>query len=270
MAKIDLVSQNWCDLIFAGRNKSYGAFKMRADSGKRHSKAVVIVVFLTIAAILIPYLVKLATPKQEIKTTEVVSLSKLQEAKVKDEHIVKRVVPQQAKPQRIKSSIKFTAPVIKKDEEVSEEDEMKSQEELGESKVAISIADVQGNDDEHGQDIADLKEIITSEPEDFVYDVVEEEPVFPGGEEALLRYISENLKYPSIAQEQGIQGVVLTRFVVTSSGEVGDVQILRSLDPYCDREAQRVIRSLPKFIPGKQQGKAVSVWFTLPIRFRLE
>lgn len=270
MAKIDLISQDWCELIFSGRNKSYGAFKMRANSGSRHTRAVIIVIFLTIAAILVPFLVKLATPVKEEKITEVVSLSQLQEAKVKDEHIVKRVAPQQVQPQRIKSSIKFTAPVIKKDEEVSEDDEMKSQEELGESKVAISIADVQGNDDIAGEDIADIKEIITSEPEEKVYDVVEQLPVFPGGEAALLKYIADNLKYPSIAQEQGIQGVVLTRFVVTSTGEVGEVQILRSVDSYLDREAQRVIRTLPKFIPGKQQGKAVAVWFTLPIRFRLE
>lgn len=270
MSKIDLVSQDWCNLVFAERNKNYGAFKLRADSANRHLKAVILVIVLTICAILIPMLIKMATPKHEDKMTEVVRLSQLQEAKVKDEHIIKRVEPKQVQPQRIKSSIKFTAPVIKKDEEVAETDEMKSQEELGETKVAISVADVQGNDDEHGEDIADIKELITSEEEEKVYDVVEQQPVFPGGEEKLLDYISKNLKYPSIAQEQGIQGVVILRFIVTSSGHVGEVQVIKSLDPYCDREAKRVIQSLPAFIPGKQQGKPVSVWFNIPVRFKIE
>ena len=103
-----------------------------------------------------------------------------------------------------------------------------------------------------------------------MYNVVEQMPTFPGGEEALLNYISEHIKYPSVALEQGIQGTVMLRFVVTGTGEIGEVQILKGLDPYCDREAKRVVASLPKFIPGKQQGRPVSVWYTCPIRFVIE
>ena len=154
---------------------------------------------------------------------------------------------------------------------MDESAEMKAQEELGKSNLQISIADVKGNDEEHGKDIADLKEVITSQVEDTkVYNVVEQMPTFPGGEEALLNYISEHIKYPSVALEQGIQGTVMLRFVVTGTGEIGEVQILKGLDPYCDREAKRVVASLPKFIPGKQQGRPVSVWYTCPIRFVIE
>lgn len=272
MAKIDLISREWCDLIFTGRNKSYGAFKLRAESGSRHTRSVLIVIGLVACAILIPMLVKMATAnKVDESMTEVTTLSKIQEAKVKDENIVKRFEPKQEQPQLIKSSIKFTVPVIKKDEEVAEADEMKSQEELGQSKVSISIADVQGNDEAHGKDIADIKEVITSAPEQVkVYDVVEQMPTFPGGEAALMKYIGDHLKYPSIALEQGIEGLVVLRFVVTGSGQVGEVNVIRSLDSYCDREAVRVIKSLPKFIPGKQQGKPVSVWYNCPVRFKIE
>jgi protein TonB len=94
-------------------------------------------------------------------------------------------------------------------------------------------------------------------------------PLFPGGETALLNYISRNLKYPAEAQKKGIQGRVVLRFVVASSGKTTRVQVLRSLDPDLDREAVRVVSSLPDWIPGKQNGKNVSVHYTLPITFRL-
>lgn len=269
---MDLYSQNWCDLIFEGKNKKYGAYVLRAETGERNTKSLSAVVIILLAAIFLPLLVKTIVPKQTQETVTTTKLSKLEEAKVKDKNIIKKVEPKQTQPQRIKSSIKFTAPKIVKDEEVSKEDEMKSQKELGETKVAISIADVKGNDEEHGKDIADMKEVITSQadPEEAkVFSYVEQMPTFPGGEGALMKYIAENLRYPSAAQDQGIQGLVMLRFVVLGSGEVGDVQVLKSLDPNCDREAVRVVKSLPKFIPGRQQGKPVNVWFQLPVRFQL-
>ena len=174
-------------------------------------------------------------------------------------------------PPPLKSSIKFTAPVIKKDEEVSDEEELKSQDELTQSKVNISIADVKGNDEEHGQDIADFREVI-AEPvveEEKPYEAVEQMPTFPGGETELMKFIRDNLKYPVIAQENGIQGRVILRFVVSKTGTIDNVTVLRSLDPTCDKEAIRVVKSMPKWIPGKQNGNNVPVYFTLPVVFKL-
>ncbi len=273
MARIDLTSKSWCDMVFAGRNHEYGAYQLRSEMGKRNQIALTVVVAIIIAGLLIPLFLKFVLPKKQDDTIqEVTNFSKLQEAEVKDNHI-KKVQPKepQQEVQRIKSSIKFTAPVIKEDNQVNEADEMKTQEALGKSQLAISVADVKGNDEEHGKDVADLKEIITSKKEDTqVYTVVEQMPSFPGGENALLKYIAEHIKYPSVALEQGVQGKVMLRFVVEPSGQVGEVQVLKSLDPYCDREAKRVIQSLPKFIPGKQQGRAVSVWYICPVQFVIE
>ncbi len=273
MAKIDLSSKQWCDLVFEGRNHDYGAYKLRAEQGDRNKVALLVVIGLIILGILIPLFAKFVLPKgNQGNTAEVTTLSTLKkEAEVKDQQI-KRVQPKPKQEiQRIKSSIKFTRPVIKKDEEVEESAEMKTQEELGKSNLQIAIADVKGNDEEHGKSIDELKEVVTSKVEDTqVYTVVEQMPTFPGGESALLSYIAKNIKYPSVSLEQGVQGTVVLRFVVTESGDVGEVQIIRGLDPYCDREAQRVVESLPKFIPGKQQGRAVKVWFTCPIQFRIE
>ena len=164
----------------------------------------------------------------------------------------------------LRSSLHFTAPVIYKDEEVE------SQDELNKSNMTISIADVKGNDEIMGKDIADIKENVTQEVEEKVYDVVEQMPQFPGGETALLANIGQNLKYPTIAQENGIQGRVIVRFLVGTDGSISNVQILRSLDPACDKEAIRLIKSLPKFIPAKQNGVNVAVWYTLPITFKLK
>ncbi len=99
--------------------------------------------------------------------------------------------------------------------------------------------------------------------------IPEQMPVFPGGEHALLAYVAQHLKYPEQAIRDRVQGVVQLRFVVLENGRIGDVQIIKSLEPHCDAEAKRVVKSLPRFIPGKQGGKAVRVWYTIPIRFMI-
>lgn len=170
----------------------------------------------------------------------------------------------------MKSSIKFTAPVIKKDADVREEDEIKTQEEVTGAKVAISVADVKGNDEKHGVDIADVKEIAQDRPkEDVPFQVVEQMPMFPGGPKAMLEFIRKSFHYPAEAEENGVEGRVIVRFVVLPSGQIGNIEVLRSLDTACDKEAVRLVRSMPRWIPGRQNGNAVSVYFTLPIVFQL-
>lgn len=270
MAKLDLTSFEWCELIFSGKNRAYGAYRMRADSPKHHNLAMLIVLIIALVGFSIPTLIRLATPKQKEVMTEVTTLSQLDEPEVKQDEM-KKVEPVAPPPPALKSSIKFTAPVIKKDEEVRDEDEMKSQKDLAQTKVAISIADVKGNDEANGKDIADLKQVVTqAETVEEVFDMVEQMPTFPGGNAELMKYIGEHLKYPAIAQENGTQGRVICQFVVGRDGQVRDVMVVRSLDPYCDKEAIRVIKSMPRWIPGKQNGKAVSVKYTVPIVFKLQ
>ena len=269
MAKIDLTSQEWCQLIFEGKNQAYGAYKMRANSTKRHNLAMLAVLVIALIGFTIPTLVKLATPKQKEVMTEVTTLSKLAEPEIKQEEM-KRVEPVAPPPPALKSSIKFTAPVIKKDEEVHEDNEIKSQEELTSTKVAISIADVKGNDEANGKDIADLKQVVTQAEPEKVFDMVEQMPTFPGGQQELMSYLGKNIKYPTIAQENGTQGRVIIQFVVERDGSITDVRVARGVDPYLDKEAVRVVKSMPKWIPGKQNGKAVRVKFTVPVMFRLQ
>ena len=111
--------------------------------------------------------------------------------------------------------------------------------------------------------------VVEDVDENIVYDVVEQNPKFPGGDEALMKWLYENLKYTTICQEQGIQGRVITQFVVNKDGSIVDITIVRSPDPYMSKEAERVLKKMPKWQPGRQRGKAVRVKFTLPITFRL-
>jgi len=266
MAKIDLTSLEWRELIFQGKNKEYGAYKMRSDSDRRHNTSILIIAVVAVVGFSLPRLIEMVKPKQVDKVTDVTTFAKLEKAEVKND--IKKVEPVEPPP-ALKSSIKFVAPVIKKDEEVKDEDQMKSQEELNNTKVAISVADVKG--DVNGKvDIADVKQAVTQEEEDKVYQVIEQMPQFPGGEQELLNYINKNIKYPVIAQENGVQGKVILRFVVSKTGMVDRVEVVRPLDPACDKEAMRVVKSLPKFIPGKQNGVNVAVWYTLPVTYKLE
>ena len=109
-----------------------------------------------------------------------------------------------------------------------------------------------------------------SPPEDEPFVVVEEMPLFPGGDTELLKYVATNVKYPEVARANGIHGRVIARFCVTKEGRVNRVSILRSVSPELDSEALRVVSSLPAFIPGRQGGKAVDVWYMVPIEFGLK
>jgi protein TonB len=140
---------------------------------------------------------------------------------------------------------------------------------LSATKTTISVATVQGTDEEKGVDIADLEDHKVVIEEKPVYGV-EQMPAFPGGEEELIRFIHDNLKYPAVAAEVGVEGRVTIRFVVSRTGDVTDVTVIRGLDPSCDKEAVRVVKMMPRWIPGRQNGRNVPVYYTLPVVFKLQ
>lgn len=268
MSKIDITSFEWCDLIFEGKNKKYGAYVLRQESSKRHIRALIIVLVLSVILFSLPTLIKIITPKQDkLSVTEVTALSDLKEAEEdkKAEEPIEAVPP----PPPLKSSIKFTPPVITKNE-VREEEEIKTQEEVTHSDVAISTANRKGTDEVNGKDIADLNQMAQeSQEEEKPFVVVEQMPQFPGGQDAMNAFIAKNLHYPIIAQENGIEGRVIIRFVINKQGKVGRVELVRGINPDCDKEAMRVIKSMPDWIPGKQNGVTVPVSYTIPVRFKL-
>ena len=275
MSKIDLIDNSWVDLVFEGKNQSYGAYRLRKSTGKRNFLALV-TVLVVIAAIFLIVIAKVAIenamPKKVAITTDVElsQLAKKKEAKVERKEPVK-VEMEQKVVEKVKSSVKFTAPVIKKDEDVAPEDELKSQDELAKTAVAIGSFDVKGNDEAAGE-VLKAKEVIAQEApvEEKVFDVVEQMPQFPGGDAALFEYLSSHIKYPTIAEENGVQGRVIVTFVVERDGSITDVQVVKSVDPSLDKEASRVVKGMPRWIPGKQNGAPVRVKYTVPVTFRLQ
>lgn len=277
MSKIDLISGEWTELVFAGRNQAYGAYKLRQGTGKRNVISIIAVVCLIIAC-QIGLTIKKAADAEAAKRAamnQAVELSKLEQpkkAEVKQKQV--KVEPEKVVEQ-VKSSIKFTAPVIKKDSEVRPEDELKTQDQIMETKTAIGSFDVKGNDDVNGE-VLKAKEVIAQpeppkhEEEAKVFDVVEQMPSFPGGSSALMEYLHDHVKYPVVAQENGVQGRVVVSFIVEKDGSITDVRVVRSVDPSLDREAARVVSSMPRWTPGKQNGSAVRVKYNVPVMFKLQ
>ena len=131
------------------------------------------------------------------------------------------------------------------------------------SKSEPVVYDVEGNDED------DFAEETPIAPSNEVYDIVEEMPQFPDGTKALMEYIDRNIKYPADAKKAGIQGRVICTIVVERDGSISDIKVYRSVDPSLDKEAVRVLRSMPQWIPGKQDGIPVRVKYSLPVTFKL-
>ena len=277
MGKIDLIDNNWTDLVFEGKNKEYGAYVLRRDTGKRNIKALVWVM-IGIALIFAIAYANLAIQnaiKQNATIETDVELSKLaqkKETKVERKEPIKVEVEQKVV-EKVKSSVKFTAPEIKKDDEVKPEDEIKSQDDLSKTNTAIGTFDVKGNDEAEGVVLKANEQAIDEKPkeeETKVFDVVEQMPSFPGGDTELMKFLSTHIKYPVVAEENGIQGRVIATFVVERDGSISDVKVIKSVDPSLDKEAIRVLKSMPKWIPGRQNGSAVRVKYTVPVTFKLQ
>ena len=276
MAKIDLIDNGWVDLVFEGKNHSYGAYQLRKETGKRNLMAILVMfaIGVAIAAFVAIKGVVENAMKQDVAIEADVELAKL--AEKKEAKVEKKEEPkiEKVEVEKVKSSVKFVPPVIKKDDEVKPEEELKSQEELNKTNTAIGAFDVKGNDEAAGE-VLKAKEVIAQpeppkEEETKVFDVVEQMPSFPGGPSALFEYLSKNIKYPVVAEENGIQGRVIVTFVVEKDGSITDVRVVKSVDPSLDKEAQRVVKSMPRWIPGKQNGSAVRVKYTVPVTFRLQ
>jgi tonB family C-terminal domain len=281
MAKdVDLSSKEWRDIVFEGKNKDFGAYEMRKKSDGRHNKAMIIVVIAVVVIFFALRLVNLALEKAAANIVDEASqeivqvdMGEQEEPEEEEEMVQLEEEKPEALPEEILNTMKVTELQIANDEDVKAEDEIKSQDELQESQTAFGSTDFdKGTDDlnvvrEHKDEIiVEKKEPVKEE----VFVAVEQMPQFPGGDAELMKFLSKNIKYPTMAMENNIQGRVVVQFVVTKTGAIGEVKVIRSVDRDLDREAIRVCKSLPNFIPGKMNGQAVNVWYTLPVNFKLQ
>ncbi len=288
MAKdVDLSSKEWTDIIFEGKNKEFGAYTLRRASDKRHNRAMIVVIIGLVLVLIGGYLwsiysdIRREQRELELQAQLEQQLAAMEDLEAEEPEIEEEEIPQaveepqaeEALPEEILNTIKDTEIAITADEEVTED--ITSKDEVAESTAAAGASTFdQGTDDlnvvrEHKDEI--IVEEKSPEPvKEEIFTAVEQMPQFPGGEAELLKYIASHIKYPTMAAENNIQGRVVVKFVVNKNGKVGDVVVLRGKDPDLDKEAVRVVKTLPDFIPGKMNGQAVSVWYTLPINFKLQ
>ena len=282
MAKIDLYDPKWVEMVFAGKNKEYGAYQLRKGTSGRNIKALLILVIAAalVGGFLAWKVIEQKQAEEQQAYMEAMQLAELQKQAKKEEKKKEPAKPKIEPKKEIpvaRETQKFTAPVIKKDELVKEENQVKQMDKLDE-KVAVGTENKEGTKDRLAEAVR--SDIVTTAPppppapkpevSNKVFDVVEEMPHFPGGAAALQAFLSSNTKYPVVAQENGVQGRVIVSFVVERDGSITDVRVLRSVDPSLDREASRVVRSMPRWSPGKQNGSAVRVKYTVPVVFRLQ
>ena len=279
MAKIDLYDPKWVDMVFDGKNKTYGAYQLRKGTSGRNIKSLIILVIAgaLVGGFLAWKVIEQKQAEQQAAYMEAMELSKLQKDAKKNEK--KEVIKPKVEPKKeipvARQTQKFTAPIIKKDELVKEENQVKQMDKL-DDKVAVGAENHDGTKDRNIEAVRNDIAVNTPPPApkeevtNKVFDVVEVMPSYPGGQGALLCYLSTHVKYPVVAQENGVQGRVTVSFVVERDGSITDVHVVRSVDPSLDREAARVVSSMPNWQPGKQNGSAVRVKFNVPVQFKLQ
>jgi protein TonB len=266
---VDLSSKVWCDLIFENKNKAYGAYVIRMDSSLRHLKALIIVGAASLLAIFGSVYASKERAAGFAKMDDEKGRVVIADLKPNDDNPIPVVPPKPEEP--IVSSTKFLPPVVVPNEDVRNDDLMKAQVELNEDRnTVIASVDFTGNAmPGQGKLITDVEPVPVEKTDETIREFVEQMPAFPGGDAEMMAFLNKNIKYPVPAIEREVQGTVTLRFVVEKDGKVGNIEIVRSLDPSCDKEAVRVIKSMPDWIPGKQNGATVRVFYTIPVRFKL-
>ena len=253
----DAINPERVEMVFANRNKEYGGYQIRKKYQSRVVMALMISVFGIVLIVGIPKLVSVLSKVNmgaKEKVTDVITLA--EPPPIDKTPPPPPVIP----PPPVQQTIKFTPPKVVKDEEV--EEPPPTQEETKEVQVATTTQ-------EGVKDLPDLPPDPVAEVDEKPFIVVEEMPSFPGGEDKLIKYIRDNIKYPPVARENGIQGRVYVTFVIDKDGKIKDLKLLRGIGGGCDEEAMRVVKSMPDWKPGRQNGRNVPVQYNLPVNFTL-
>jgi periplasmic protein TonB len=244
------------EMVFKTRNKEYGAYVLRKKYKKYTTIALAIGIFTILAAVAYPVIAAYINKSRAIIEDKSVGAEMLN---IPKEELPPPPPPPPPPPDVVQQQ-RFVAPVVTTD---SVETTMVTQDDLSTKPSEAPVAeDIK---------VEEVKEqVIQQEAPREIFTVVEEQPGYPGGDEARIKYLQDNIKYPDEAKELGVQGKVFVTFVVEIDGSISDVRVLRGIGAGCDEEAVRVVRNMPKWVPGKQRGVPVRVQFNLPIKFTLQ
>ena len=280
MAKdVDLSSKEWCDIVFDGKNKEYGAYQLRATSVKRHTKALLSV--LIVLALILTAIIMVMTGVFKSADEDVNAKNEQEEVIMASEDIPEEEeqmeIPEQ-KPEevQVEEEVAATQAVteVKIVEQVDKDREVKDQEQVLENTAQLGADDHKGVEDVNRDRV--VKEVVEVKPVEKPKDegpvsmaMVEQKPSFPGGEAAMYKWLNDNIIYPAAASEEGVQGKVTVQFIVEKDGSISHVQVVRGKHPALDAEAARVIRKMPRWTPGRNNGQPVRVTYHLPVQFKL-
>lgn len=245
------------EIVFDHRNKEYGAYVLRRQYRRNIVISLLIGLMIMAILVIVPFLNARANDSHTKRTIKEINVI----INAMDKPLEKVVVPETPPPSKDEIKVdKFIPPVVV--DTVSDKDfGMMTAEEQSENVVNDTVLDLPVEIKTEVEDPVKQQEI-------FI--VVEEPPMFPGGLEALMKYVAANVIYPDVCRENNIQGRVIVKFCVTATGSVSMISILKGIDPGLDSEAMRVVSTLPAFKPGKQGGRPVPVWFMLPVLFKLD
>ena len=265
MAKNKIKAPGFDEIVFEFRNKEYGAYVIRKKYNKYMTISLLIGIFVVCTALITPYYIaKTAFERGEAREERMVELTMENLEMPSGEDFAAPPPPPPPPPEDAVQQSRYVPPVIVDSVKPEEEVRFMTFDEIREEVVDRAVDEVI----EVVTTVATV-EITNVEDEIPEFVVVEEMPSYPGGDAALLSYIANAMVYPERAKENNIQGRVYLQFVVTSAGTIGQVNVLRGVDPELDAEAIRVIRTITGFRPGRQGGVAVPVWYQVPINFQL-
>ncbi len=280
MAKdVDLSSKEWCDIVFDGKNKEYGAYQLRATSVKRHTKALLSV--LIVLALILTAIIMVMTGVFKSADEDVNAKNEQEEVVMAPEDVPEEEdqmdIPEQ-KPEEVQAEEEVAATQAVTEvmivDKVDKDREVKDQEQVLENTAQLGADDHKGvediNRDRVVKDVVEVKPVEKPKDEGPVsMAMVEQKPSFPGGDAAMYKWLNDNIIYPAAASEEGVQGKVTVQFIVEKDGSISHVQVVRGKHPALDAEAARVIRKMPRWTPGRNNGQPVRVTYHLPVQFKL-
>ena len=251
----------WNDIVFEHKKKDYGAFWLRKEYARNLRFALIIAVTVFVLGFLMPYIISFLTPAPKPVPIVKINYTELSEPPPIDKNTPPPPPPDIPPPPP--KTIKFTPPVIKPEEEVKQEDAPPPVEEIQKVDVGPSTT-------------VDPNAVFNTPPPPVVeetkpqiFTFVQQMPEFPGGEKEMINFLYKNIHYPPAARENGVEGTVMLEFVVNEDGSISGLKALREVSGGCTEEAIRVVKSMPKWKAGMQNGNAVKVYFHLPVTFKL-
>ena len=291
----NLTSKEWRDLIFQGKNQEFGAYQLRKNSEKRHTLAVIFTLIgLVIVILAVIGYSKWSDYRAEQEAARLAEeRERMMQAELTEQNEVEDVPEEEPEQQKFEQELPQVQEEVLATVQVTQiaivdadkvKNEVVDMDKQKEDNTARGVVNQEGQDDADKFKAVEQQVVVVETPKeeppkvveqpkpkvDEIFQAVEQPAEFPGGQSALNKWLSQNIRYPEAAQQNGVSGRVVVRFVVEKDGSISGVSVLKGVDKDLDNEAIRVVKRMPKWQAGKNNGQAVRSYFTLPVTFKLQ